>query len=106
MTHIEKMEHNRFPALDLFRFLAALVVFLGHLVFFSAYGDLFKDSYWVQSIRTGTFAVDFFFALSGFVLSAKKPTLKWMGSRVIRLYPVYFVGLCLGAFVNYVSTGS
>ena len=97
---------HRFAALDLFRFLAALVVFFGHLVFFAAYGDNFKENYWLQPIRTGTFAVDFFFTLSGFVLSKKNPTIKWMISRVIRLYPVYFVGIFLGVFVSVASTGS
>ena len=29
-----------------------------------------------------------------------------MASRIIRLYPVYFVGLCLGAIVNLTSAGS
>lgn len=106
MIRSERIGVYRFATLDLFRFFAALVVFLGHLVFFTEYGDRIKDEFWLQPIRTGKFAVDFFFALSGFVLSSKKPTSKWVASRIIRLYPVYFVGICLGVFVNLSSSGS
>lgn len=98
--------NNRHESLDLFRFFAALVVFLGHVIFFSQYGSGFKDEPWLQFIRTGTFAVDFFFALSGFVLRPRKPAGKWMASRIMRLYPVYFVGLCIGILVNLAASGS
>lgn len=108
------MSHNtldyrhgpRLESLDLFRFLAAMVVFLGHVTFLSSYGATWKDEFWAQSIHTGTFAVDFFFVLSGFVLSGRKPTGRWMVSRIIRLYPVYLAGLCFGALVNLASSGS
>ena len=104
--HPRSSSPERFESLDLFRFFAAAVVFLGHLSFFSSYGSSLKDEYWVQPIRVGTFAVDFFFALSGFVLSGKKPTGRWMVSRIIRLYPAYFAGLLLGALINFATAGS
>lgn len=91
---------NRYSSLDLFRFLAALVVFLGHTVFFSSLGVTYSEKWLFQPIHTGALAVDFFFTLSGFVLSARKPTLEWMAARFIRLYPLYLFGLILGGFVN------
>lgn len=91
---------NRYSSLDLFRFLAALVVFLGHTVFFSSIGATYSEKWILQPIHTGAFAVDFFFALSGFVLSARKPTLEWMAARFIRLYPLYLFGLILGGIAN------
>ena len=91
---------NRAPGLDLFRFLAALVVFLGHAVFFAPYAQSSADSPYVQWFRTGTFAVDFFFVLSGYVLAGANPNLMWVVARYARLFPVYLVGVILGISTN------
>lgn len=93
----------RYAALDLARFIAALIVFFGHMVF------LPKEMYWssnsldlLSPISTGAIAVLFFFALSGFVLSVQNSEsnyFSWTKRRLIRLYPVYLIswlsGLCL-----------
>jgi peptidoglycan/LPS O-acetylase OafA/YrhL len=69
-------------------------------VFFSSLGATYGEKWFLQPIHTGALAVDFFFALSGFVLSARKPTCEWMVARLIRLYPLYLFGLIFGGFVS------
>lgn len=89
----------RSAGLDLFRFLAALVVFLGHAVYFSSYSENFSSIALLEVIRTGTFAVDFFFTLSGYVLASELPTKRWLVARYVRLFPVYLVGILTGSLV-------
>ncbi len=91
---------ERYAALDLARFIAALIVFAGHMVF------LPKEMYWTSNslvllspISTGAIAVLFFFALSGFVLSvqnSKSHYFDWTKRRLIRLYPVYLMSWLSG----------
>jgi peptidoglycan/LPS O-acetylase OafA/YrhL len=90
----------RHPGLDLFRFLAALIVFSGHAVYFSSYSKNLESNNLLSPIRTGTFAVDFFFTLSGFVLCTRIPNFRWICARVLRLYPAYFFGLVLAILIN------
>ena len=90
----------RSPGLDLFRFLAATVVFLGHTIYFSSYSSNLQNTSGLDVIRTGAFAVDFFFLLSGYVLADDMPDGRWMAARYLRLYPVYLVGIFLGLLVN------
>jgi len=97
---------GRFPGLDLFRFLAAIVVFLGHAVYFSKYSENFSQNHMLDAIRNGKFAVDFFFTLSGYVLSANLPSGKWLVGRYVRLYPVYLVGVAIGSLVLFALKGS
>lgn len=86
---------RRFVILDGLRGLAALAVITDHV-----------DSPFLTSVLSGRYlAVDFFFVLSGFVLShayasrltAGLGTLEFMRERLIRLYPLYFLGLAIGA---------
>ena len=102
LTNLRTYENNRnrAPGLDFFRFLAALVVFLGHAVFSAPYAQSSSDSPYVQWFRTGTFAVDFFFVLSGYVLAVANPNVKWIVARYVRLFPVYLVGVLLGISIN------
>jgi peptidoglycan/LPS O-acetylase OafA/YrhL len=89
---------RHFEVLDGLRGLAALAVFLYHLFqWIPRYNYLFAHA-WL--------AVDFFFALSGFVIdyAYRERLLKGLGAgrfllaRAIRLYPMSFVGATLGAF--------
>ena len=88
---------SRFLGLDLLRFLAAMIVFLGHLIF-NVKSEESKNSllgYLLGPLHTGKYAVLFFFALSGFVLA--KQNFKgiqyrvWVLSRWVRLMPVFYV---------------
>lgn len=80
------MTTNRFVQLDALRFLFAVIVVLGHAFGFKA------------TLVHGAFAVDFFFILSGFVLShvlisrpASAAGFAW--ARLARLYPLHLATL-------------
>ena len=85
---------QRFVLLDGLRGVAAFAVILDHVPG-GVLGDLLPGRY---------LAVDFFFVLSGFVLAhayGKRLEQGWsplafMTARVIRLYPMYLLGLMLG----------
>lgn len=88
---MQKLE--RFAALDLARFIAALIVFSGHMVFLpEKFNWTQRNPQLLSPIRTGATAVMFFFALSGFVLTVRSSStryLDWTLRRIFRLYPVY-----------------
>ena len=96
----QEKAQTRAAGLDLFRFLAALVVFLGHAFFSSEFFQPWSDSPFVHWFRTGTFAVDFFFCLSGYVLAGVRVSIRWILARYARLFPVYLVGVLLGVLTN------
>jgi peptidoglycan/LPS O-acetylase OafA/YrhL len=85
---------HRFNTLDGMRGIAAIAVMLYHLTQHSSYG-IFPNS---------NLAVDLFFCLSGFVvafsyldrLQGSMTVKEFIVKRLIRLYPMFFFGLCLG----------
>jgi peptidoglycan/LPS O-acetylase OafA/YrhL len=89
-------ESPRYFALDVGRLIAAITVFIGHLLFNFA-GDFYVISDpigFLKIFKYGALSVLFFFVLSGFVLEpylnfAKKYYYNWLTSRLARLYPVY-----------------
>ena len=91
------IRQNRKPNLDLLRASAATIVYLGHL-------DIFNSHYlFPPFLHIGKQCVFLFFALSGYVLSDSGRKLNftlWCKYRFMRLYPVYFVSLILGLFVE------
>jgi len=84
---------KRFLALDALRGVAALIVVLCHTQPFSPWAP-----------RFGHLAVDIFFLLSGFVLAFNyEPRFRagfsfaeFIRARIIRLYPLYLLGLVVG----------
>jgi peptidoglycan/LPS O-acetylase OafA/YrhL len=84
---------DRFEVLDGLRGLAAIVVFQRHV-------PAWFDGHVLPS---GYLAVDFFFALSGFVLAhaydarlaAGLPWRRFMLARLVRLWPLYMLGVVL-----------
>ncbi len=88
---------RRFVTLDAFRGVAAIIVVIYHC------GT--EMGLWAP--RFGYLAVDVFFLLSGFVLShayderlaSGMTIVEFLRVRVIRLYPLYLVGLILGVAV-------
>ncbi len=88
------MKRSRFHALDAMRGIAAIVVLLFHAGFISR----------VPLMPYAYLAVDFFFLLSGFVLGQAYEsrlreglsTVRFLEMRLIRLYPLYLLGLIAG----------
>jgi peptidoglycan/LPS O-acetylase OafA/YrhL len=90
---------ERYVVLDLLRGLAALAVLLFHISYML--GSL------SPSLDKGYLAVDFFFVLSGFVISANyhvtvRPAITWstfLAARLARLWPLFILSTLLGAVV-------
>lgn len=97
----EAVELRSFPALDALRGIATIVVVQFHIRgLFAGYS---VDS--TNSLGDGYLAVDLFFALSGFVLAhiyiprfrGGMSAIDFMRVRIIRFYPLYFLGLVVGS---------
>lgn len=94
-------EPSTYATLDGLRGFGALLVVMGHTLVFWAGVDL----------PTAAVCVDIFFLLSGFVVAyAYEPKFTqgmkvadFMTQRVVRLYPLYFLGLGMGAVVQYLA---
>ena len=91
---------SREYTLDFSRFVAASIVFIGHMLF------LPSTFFWkpetvtlLDPVRTGDTAVLFFFALSGYVLAVSTEEAQyfnWVKRRLIRLFPVYITAWMFG----------
>ena len=93
---------RHYPILDGLRGVAALIVVIFHL--FEAHAA----SRFVQVINHGYLAVDFFFVLSGFVISYAyddrwntMSTTDFFKRRLIRLHPMIVAGMLIGAIMFY-----
>jgi len=89
----------RLDALTALRFFAAAHVFLFHL---EAAKLLVAPAFARQLAGIGYVGVNFFFVLSGFILTwahanAPPATRQYLRTRFFRIYPAYFVSLCLAA---------
>lgn len=106
MAEVHAPSEGRLLEIDLFRFVAALGVVAFHFTFQGTLssgdptlGEPTGVDYpsWLDAItRFGYLGVDLFFIISGFVvlMSAwgRRPS-RFVGSRVSRLYPAYWVGV-------------
>lgn len=103
------MRKNKYIILEVIRGFAALSVFLCHLL---GIINFFKgNSFYNFLANWGTEAVIIFFILSGVVIhiSYKKRQYSakaFLKNRLIRLYPVYFIGCTLSILVSYITTNS
>jgi peptidoglycan/LPS O-acetylase OafA/YrhL len=97
---------HQFVTLDGLRGVAALTVVLFHAS--PLFGlNIFRNGY----LHEGYLAVDFFFLLSGFVityayqqkLDRDLPTTEFFKTRMARLYPLYFLGLLIGGAFSVVQ---
>lgn len=94
---------------DLLRFVAAMVVLVYHYAFRGAGADGFSPlsyPWFMPAAQYGTLGVDFFFMISGFVItmSAEGATLReFIVSRVVRLFPAFWVCCTITALASIVS---
>ena len=99
----------RYEVLDGLRGVAALMVVAYHMLEVLGNGD-----HTVQLLNHGYLAVDFFFALSGFVIGyayddrwSKGITLwQFFKRRLVRLHPLVILGTLLGAALFYFQDGA
>ena len=98
---------QHFQVLDGLRGIAALVVVIFHFM------EIAISDYNNNFIAHGYLAVDFFFCLSGFVIAyAYDSRIKILGLksfiklRLMRLYPLVFVGSILGLLTFLIDTYS
>ncbi|MHB8173313.1 MAG: acyltransferase family protein [Nitrospirota bacterium] len=91
---------KRFYEIDLLRFVAALAVLMYHYTFLGfAAGDMpVKYAAFAPVSRYGFLGVNLFFIISGFVIlnsAWNKSAKSFLISRVVRLYPVFWVSCSL-----------
>jgi peptidoglycan/LPS O-acetylase OafA/YrhL len=100
-TVAASQEGRVFHTLDALRGIAAIGVVVFHM----------SQAFLPVAVPGGYLAVDLFFMMSGVVLShayesrfrAGMGTIDFMRARLIRLYPLYFLGLVLGVLVTLAS---
>lgn len=109
--------NNYYPELDGLRGLAALMVFFSHAMGLVSPTPLitYLQNSPLRTLWDGAAAVDFFFVLSGFVLTLPLVARKMVGfsyvayaiRRLFRLYPAYWLALGLSIALHslYSSTG-
>lgn len=82
---------TRNAALDLSRFLAAFIVLTGHFLYFDSNLTEVAKINLFEIFHTGAKSVEYFFALSGYVLtrSLSSINISWLKARFVRLMPIY-----------------
>ena len=86
--------NQRKSGLDLSRFLAAVIVLMGHFLYGDVLLKAFSENRSFEVLHTGFQSVNYFFCLSGFILTAgstRNINISWLRSRLIRLLPIYWV---------------
>lgn len=119
MVVLKSIEKPNFVNLDALRFFAFLAVFLSHCISYYSYSfpnkylELLHKHFFIN----GNLGVNFFFVLSGFLISwllfiekekyGKLDVKAFYVRRILRIWPVYFVVVFIGflaaAFLNFSS---
>ncbi|MEV0378687.1 acyltransferase [Nonomuraea sp. NPDC050643] len=100
-----RVKAERLYEIDGLRLLAALFVVLYHYVFSGWAGDKTTVTFVTESAwaKYGYLGVDLFFLISGFVVLMSawgRTPRQFVVSRVVRLYPAYWVGIAITAVVT------
>lgn len=108
MTAVAKTAAVRLPSLTGLRAVAAVLVFLNHVVALGLFAnEAVSEKYTLFTDNLGTFGLSYFFVLTGFVLvwSAQPndtPKAFWR-RRFIKLYPNHIVSFLIIAVLFYIS---
>ncbi len=102
---------KRFYEIDLLRFFAALAVLFYHYTFLGySTGDMgIRYAHFAPMSKYGFLGVNLFFIISGFVIlnSAKNKSAKnFLISRIVRLYPVFWVSCSLTFLILVIIGGA
>lgn len=102
------MKKQYFPSLDGLRFLAFLLIFIHHLTFYVK-TDISRNPFLYYFRYNGWIGVDIFFILTGFLITlhlleerkakGKFNLSKFWKKRVLRIWPLYYLGLIAGYFI-------
>ncbi len=121
MTKVEvHQKYTYFPALDILRFLAFMLVFISHASLFFGYNNttLKWEKFREIFLTHGDLGVTFFFVLSGFLITYllmsekhQKGDIdikKFYVRRLLRIWPVYFITIFIAVwglpfFVNLIG---
>ncbi|MFT3723944.1 MAG: acyltransferase [Hyphomonadaceae bacterium] len=103
MSNLTRPDESLFMTLDGMRGIGAVLVVIGHCLIF--WGGL------PMQIQLTPYLVDMFFVFSGFVIAyAFEPRIRrgmtvggFMLQRVIRLYPIFLIGLVMGLCVHIIA---
>ena len=113
MQNIKSLPKVYFNNLDALRFLAFLSVFVSHVALFLGYESNNHSFNFIKKVFLvhGDLGVNFFFVLSGFLITflllTEKDNSKNISlphfylRRILRIWPLYFLTLFLGFFVIY-----
>ncbi|MCF6776121.1 acyltransferase [Thiotrichales bacterium 19X7-9] len=97
------MTNHRDNNFDFLRFIAALLVIITHAVVLTGTGIHPLKIFSNDQIRVGDLAVDVFFTMSGFLITASflrsQSTIKYLYARVLRIMPALFFMLIIAAFI-------
>jgi peptidoglycan/LPS O-acetylase OafA/YrhL len=101
------LKAKRLYQIDLFRFIAALLVVLFHYTFrgFIANSSILEFPQLGFLFKYGYLGVNLFFLISGFVIYMSienSNLLDFVKSRIVRLYPAFWVCVSITAFVIYI----
>lgn len=104
-----------FPNLDASRFWAFIPVYFTHC-FYSTNTTIINSNFYVfvqNHLKLGLLGLDYFFVLSGFLITwiiieeqkqTNKFSLKYFYvRRGLRIFPLYFLMVCIGFFIQYIS---
>ncbi len=100
------LDRPRIEALSSLRFFAAAYIFLFHALAMKILDRVQAPAGLKYFAEYGYIAVTFFFVLSGFVLvygyaDRVTDTVRFVKSRLARIYPAYLIGLAFGSFFLY-----
>jgi len=106
-----KNKKNRFYEIDMLRFVAAISVMLYHYGFRGQASDNLTDMpypYAVSFVKYGYLGVNLFFIISGFVIfmtASQGSVRRFCISRLVRLYPAFWVCCTITFIVTLVAGG-